>query len=252
MNKKSEMELRSILLLVLCAVFLLWFSLWLYQQQDSQESFKENVECKLSVKASAQIKNPSLIDCPREYIKLYNKNEKEVEKSKHKIAQSLAICKNQYSEGNQELFEHIDGTFCGICNVYEFENERQLANFDEYLLTNEVSLPAVSKMSYAEYLVGVKMRAGILENYNKNPLNDVNIDPSKKYASVFIYSKDSFFLAKHNLQRIANEFPQPIKIIVEINSFFFGYEPGANWVSGIILMPFNENDLKKNCEYLVG
>jgi len=252
MNKKSEIELRTILLLVLCAVFLLWFSLWLYQQQDSQESFKENVECKLSVKASAQTNDPNLIDCPREYIKISNNNEKEIENAKHKIAQSLAICKNQYSEGTDELFAHIDGNFCGICDIYEFEDDKYISNFDDYLMTHNVSLPGVKKMFYAEYLSGVKMDLGIIKSFKSNPLKEVNLDPHKKYVSVFIYSKDSFFFAKHNLQRIANEFPQPIKIVIEINSLFFGYSPGADWIAGTMLIPFDEEELKKKCEYLVG
>ena len=252
MNKKAEFGWEQILIVILIIVVLFLFVSYLYGQRDSQETFRENVECKLSVKASAETNNPSLIDCPRDYIKIQNKNEKEIENAKHRIAQSLAICRNQYSEGTQELFKHIDGDFCGICDVFEFEDDRYIANFDDYLMTHNVSLPAVPKIFYIEYLVSTKMNLGVLKAYKNNPLNEVNLNPQKKYASVFVYSKDSFFFAKHNLQRIANIFPQSVKIAIEMNSLFFGYNPGSNWISGILLIPFEENDLKKKCEILVG
>ncbi len=252
MNKKAEFGLEQIIIIVLLLVVLFGFSFWLYSQRDLQEAFKENVECKFSVKASVRTNNPSLIDCPRDYIKIRNKDETQIENAKRRIAQSLAICKNQYLDGTRELFQHIDGDFCGICDVFEFKDDRHIANFDDYLMTHNVSLPGVQNMRYAEYLTGAKMSSGILTAYKTNPLNEVNLNPQEKYSSVFVYSKDSFFFAKHNLQRIANEFPLPIKIAIDINSLFFGYNPGSDWISGTLLIPFDEDDLKKKCAILVG
>ena len=96
------------------------------------------------------------------------------------------------------------------------------------------------------------MSLGVLTTYKQNPSNVLDLDPSKKYATVFVYSKDSFFFAKHYQMKLAQEFPPPISWAYSLNAAFFGYSPGADWVSGILLIPFDENELKRKCEYLVG
>ena len=153
MKKNGEISLVFLLALILGIVVLVSLTFFIYQQRDSQIKFKNDVSCKLSVKASAETHNPELINCPRNYIKVRNSNDKNVESTKHTIAQSLATCRNKYSEGTEELFNHIDTSFCGICDVVEFQDDKMISNFDDYLIDNNVTLVGVPKTSYISYLV---------------------------------------------------------------------------------------------------
>ncbi len=192
--------------------------------------------------------------CPAEYHKKIDNSLSNQKNVKKLISENIDWCWFNFKMGEKELFEHLDGNFCKVCDVFEFSKETPIADFGTYLVESEIpntiKLKAGNK-THIEFLQRVKMDAGEITKFKEKPFDGV-IDPkvSKRYAVVFVYSKDASALANHYLLRKAVENDYYLGFAYYGTALVAGKAIGADWDARVMLIPYNEEELGSLCEIL--
>ncbi|MBS3164478.1 hypothetical protein J4439_03530 [Candidatus Woesearchaeota archaeon] len=126
--------------------------------------------CSQSVRMSSQLKigvgtdlqkwlvnrygSTARLECATEYLSV---KETEPEALQATIADSMVDCWQMFGEGNLELFDTKDASFCAVCSRLEFEQPTALPGFTRYLMAHN---PPGKDVSYFEYFKGVGRRCG--------------------------------------------------------------------------------------------
>jgi len=256
-NKAQSYSYRFVIIFLLSLVVLFLIYLFYNQVTSGYTSIPESAECKSSILFATTFDNwdPSAIKCSTNYV-TFKKNEPE--KIKKRIAEGASSCWNKFGEEKLLLFEHDPGIsdrfsddiveYCNVCEVYEFENIDTIDGFGKYLTNNNVSKKYDKNgRAYISYLSGTLVNDGEqLQEINRE-VRDVEIDTSKSYVSLFVYTKDPSYFKKTYLfkQALSSNFAGTI--FYGSLAFMFGKEVGGQWNSYMLIVPYEKEELERVC-----
>lgn len=135
------------------------------------------------------------LQCSTEYLKVRTDDP---ERMKETVAKSMMDCWQMYGEGELEVFETRDNTYCAVCSRLEFEKEALLPGFTRYLMDT----PAPQQdITYLEYFKGGAQRCGgkilperdtpdILEGSDLTKID--SIDTGSPLAVLFVLGKNAY------------------------------------------------------------
>ena len=119
-----------------------------------------------------------------------------------------------------------------------------------YLAENKVpSFYDKQRSTYLEYLSGRKVESGEIKEIAQQI--DTNIDTSKDYSIMFVYTKDPSILSRRYL------FDKAIKSNILGLYFYgtlgmyFGSGDSDGWQSAVVFAPYNEQEVKGLCQNMV-
>ncbi len=275
-NNGRRGEEESINYVVVGAIFLVIMIALLYFFTNlNYGSSADEEKCLASVKAVSTLPGSSLDDlkCETSYDSVDTKDEEYV---KSKIANDMISCWYKFGSGElnlpggePRLVGNDSVRFCNVCNVYYFKskiennkNNNIITDFGTYLAEKDVpqfyekvtSSKTIKddpkeRSTYLEYLKGRKMDNGALESFSKEV--DTVIDTSKDYSVIFVYTKDPSILSRRYI------FDKALKSNVLGLYFygslgmFFGRGNADGWQSGVVLVPYSEQEVKGLCENIV-
>jgi hypothetical protein len=220
----------------------------------------DNSNCKSTVFLAAKtggLWRGDPIDCPTNFVEFKNVKSRNIDDVKKRIAEGTADCWDKFGEGKLQLFPH-EATFpergggdiveyCNVCEVYEFDNVPQIEHFGEYLSEEKVPQRFDDEQrTYLEYLSNVAVREEKVSEYESG-LKEIDIDTSKPYMSLFVYTKDpSFFKTQFLLDKAFEG--GPIKLLWYGGlALMLGRPVGAQWNSLVLVAPYDKSVLQKVC-----
>lgn len=275
MNKKAMMEflVGLVILLVAALVILLLYgkTLALSEAQNIADQCRQSIE----INAIGHVSGMELFDevkCPTEYKTIESDNSEEIKKE---LSHDMASCWYKMGEGEYEIFpaSWLQKTqYCVICSVAEFDNKQTVTGFLDYMAKNPAPLLYTQgkAMSYADYLQGYSTDNSMKLEYEQE--TEDTVDTSHKYATIFMYTKKGYI--SRGLGAVAGgaggltvgfvggalliggwTAPAGIAIISTVagagGGYALGSEKTAEWESGILLAPYNTENIKKlGCEIL--
>lgn len=194
-NKKAgSMGLQVIIVLVVLIGFAIIYFFWLKDFRTSGENLSDYTICKNSNFENAKLKlkekNLVLVErignkCKTEYLDVpEEENEVEI------IAKKMAGCWDQYLEGREALFETKDNTYCAMCSVLSFDEEKEITGLLGYMMENEV--PFKREFNYYEYLTRAKVEKGDLKLVKDAERDEklAGIYTDRPWAVFFVQGKD--------------------------------------------------------------
>jgi len=191
--RKSSMGLQVVIVLIVAIVFAFIFFFWLKDFRTTGENLSDYQICKNSNFENAKLKlkvDNLVLDersgnrCKTEYLTVPKDQEVNF------IARSLASCWDQYLEGKETLFDTEDNTYCSICSVLIFEEQKEITGLTSYLMKERV--PWKIDQSYSEYLSKVSVKSENLESVKNAELDGElsSINTEYPWAVMFVEGKD--------------------------------------------------------------
>ena len=165
--RKGFMGATVILVFIVAIVFGLIYFSWLKDFRTTGEAITDHQICKNSNFENAKLKlkfDNFVIDertgnkCKTEYLTVPKGQDEDQELNF--IARNLAGCWDQYLEGKETLFDTQDETFCAICSVITFEEQKELTGLPSYLMEKKV--PWDTEKTYHEYLNRVSVKSEVV------------------------------------------------------------------------------------------
>lgn len=227
------------------------------------------------------------IKCPIEYKEISSTKAEEI---KEVLAKSMASCWYKMGEGEYGLFDtallSTSGErtiqYCIICSVAEFEGSQKekIEGFLDYLNNNKAPMyytkyytkeKTLSKaLSYTEYLQGFSSDKNLQLLYEQET-KDI-IDTNYDYATIFLYAKKGYINKVWSSVAggavgigagliggflIIGGVTAPAGIAVlagglgAAGGYALGSEKTADWESGVLVYPYDTEELKKlDCDLL--
>jgi len=189
MNKKSisQAVILGFIVVIIAAVLLIsWLQTWKVTNQANVHK----QECKNSVRLSSltQIKQyqfrPGEIECPILKKTVIGDADQKIqaEAMKFQIAQMMAETWDVFGEGKLNLFES-SGVYCSVYAIIDFDKKgKELNGLGDYLANTPVPF---RNMNYISYLTNDQSSSSVY----LSALKGSAIDTSKKYAVVFVYTR---------------------------------------------------------------
>lgn len=216
-----------------------------------------------------QFGNTFELDCSTDY---YHVKTDDPERIKEIVADEMAACWSIYGEGEKELFDTKDETFCVVCSRLTFEKEVLVDNFVYYLGTHNI--PA-GQQSYFEYLNRMPF-----ENYIDNLYDSTALKVHDRFrtnyplAVMFIMEKDAYpdratdTLTGMRYGQIVGSLAAPFGMLISGPLGFFGSmafftisgstigfiagsDPSAVWDARILLWDYEQLKVLP-CTYMEG
>lgn len=164
----------------------------LYMFRIGTVSYLTAETCKESIDANARghlrgITIDSDIKCPTKVFAIASQDNEKKEKI---IANEMNDCWTKFNAGKSELFSG-NKIYCSICSVMDFEDKKNVDNFQNYL----VNTNAPNKdISYADYFSGFQTSKSQEAMQKLTPaqlsqLQATSIDGKKSYAVIFLYAR---------------------------------------------------------------
>lgn len=178
MEKIAKLTALLVLLIIIIVVLTNSFGIW--------EKAYTPQQCRKYIELSAGLHSWDNIECSIQEIRI-----DDPEEINEKLAKAMAECKWQYGEGKIPLFDSdntVEKRFCAPCAFIEFEGDakgQEVTDLRVFLREEEPPMKYESE-TYAEYLIGRK-----LDENEKTPGLETEIDTDKLYATIFLYVKDS-------------------------------------------------------------
>jgi len=191
MNKKAidKKLITGFIIVIVSAIFII---LWLPSWSKANEAIVHKQQCKDSIKLSSlahisqfELK-PGQIKCPPIEIKIKGDpgNKRDESSMYYQLAQLMVETWDVFGQGKLNLFESL-GVYCSVYAFIDFDKKGKiLEGFKDYLSSNTIPSRGVD---YIEYLTnGASPDSNLYLSNSKN----IVIDTSKKYAMVFIYTRN--------------------------------------------------------------
>lgn len=205
-KKKSEIEIKTLIVIILAAISLILLGSLIYTWYSSAKQKLEVQDCVDSIRAHDFISTTTVrqiftdIKCPTKQVTFGSSNDNEV---KNAIASDMQTCWYEWGRGGGEYFPG-DGTFCYVCAIYDFKDKsRKIPGFMQYLTTEKIHLsyPGDDKsLTYLQYFSPTYKNTPpqtLVDQMNKvNLAASDYIDTSQKYATIFVYSSDKTAMEK--------------------------------------------------------
>lgn len=280
MNKKAELRFQQeylvFLLILLAVIVVLFIFLNKMQKVSDAQTIPDLCRRNIEVSAIGNLAGMELYDavkCPTEYHTLGSTDEEQI---KQALAKSLVSCWYKMGEGKYEVFDTStmsETQYCVICSVTTFTGEsKEVSGFVKYLQTENA--PAyytkTPGMTYMTYLQGYQSDSTVdlLENTGFSD----TFETSGSTAVIFLYAKKGY------VDKVWASFggatagfvagtvggilvfggvtaPVGLGILATVGGAsagaIFGSEKTSDWESGILLYPYDTEELKKlDCDVL--
>lgn len=265
-NKKASMMgwiVTGVVFLVVLILFIMFIDTVFQAGQDKGE-----VEiCRKSIQTLSSIN--TFKEVGFEDIKCPMVNETievgEDDELKEELADEMAECYYKFGTGEWQLFETELGVtqYCVICSVIEFrgadkEIDGLISWMDQnylplYYLTDLTQDAQASQLTYLEYFRKYETTPGVVDHLTLESIDSVNTE--EDYATIFLYAKKGY-LSKIHTAALGGMVGGSVGGVVggvtgAISGAFFGSNKDPDWETGILLWPYNTEDLNQlDCEKL--
>ncbi|MBW3017115.1 hypothetical protein KY316_01980 [Candidatus Woesearchaeota archaeon] len=253
--------------MALIVVILIIIALFIGNSAKQIGEKSKDLSCRKSVEISTRddigisatsLDYAELINCPTHYLKIDTSDSNSANKA---IAEELRKCWYKMGEGKlPKLFQHQDAVFCVVCSVIEeWEGGKPITNFDTWLKDNKIE---GKDETYLEYLTGTRgtyqsyiaeqeiLTAAIQQSFQ----NLRKIDTRKKYAVVYVHTKDAFEWDSTTQTRVIKQrgidFWTAIKYAA---GYVLGNDESVQYEARVVLVEYDEKTLSKTlkCQVLM-
>ncbi len=259
-----------VLLLLAFLIILLFFG----NVFDIMKSRADPKICRESVEmnAAAHVKGIDAADsikCPPTMDKIDNGDPHVI---MNKTALLMAECFWKFGANEFELFGG-DGTYCALCSHIEFKGDakgQKIRDFRKFLTDEYIPEKYGGDKTFAQYIVGMPTSPDEVKEISMS--DNIEIDTDNDYGIMFVYSKNRHIqktwaalgggVGTGVLTTIAGILfilPEPTisklgaVMLVSVGSGIAGADAGynlgsekpADWQSAVMLIPYDEENLKK-------
>ena len=259
-NKKASMMgwiVTSVVFLVVLILFIMFIDTVFEAGQDKGE-----VEiCRKSIQTLSSLN--TFKEVGFEDIKCPMVNETievgDEEEFKEDLANEMAECYYKFGTGEWPLFETELGVtqYCVICSVIEFKGGVKGTEIDGliswmdknylplYYLTDLTQDAQASQLTYLEYFRKYETTPGVVDHLTLESIDSVNTE--QDYATIFLYAKKGYLSKIQGAVLGGMVLGVPGAVV----GAYYGENKDPDWETGILLWPYNTEDLNQlDCEKL--
>ncbi len=254
MKKAMAMTTVVGLGLILVVLFILVLFIGNTANRISDES--KSYGCKKSVEVAAgkmlgisatSLDFAELINCPTKYLTIDTADTGEASK---KIADELRKCWWELGEGKLDIFQQQTATYCVVCSVIErWTGDKNVDGFIDWMNEHKVE---GTQRTYLEYLTGTSK--DYLSYSSSQGFTPMSIDTKQKYALVYVQAKDAYEWSTETQRKKAAQMGISATGVIKYSvAYLFGWDTSAKYDSRVVLVPYDQQNLKYvlGCEVLM-
>ncbi len=263
-SNKKGMSQEVLVGMILVALALTIYLIFLYNLKSLATSTNEKELCKLSAELNAKrltiLGNditPGLSDlkCPTKKITV-----KDPDKIKLILSNQMYDCWDQFGQGKLKFLDPEPNTYCIVCSKISFEGDakdRKLNGFLNYLVDTRIRddsnnpVPGVN-YTYYRFLTDYETTIGELEKIKS--IQSDTIDTGLDYTTVFLYYKQSFWATKLNSigllagsaaigcasTAIAAPFAPACALVGGGLGLWVGRDHSSEWAARVLVAPYKD------------